>query len=282
VLTDDVRVDAYIYCTPLVTLTHQVFSLPSPCCCPNSNYRPTTISANLFVAGVDPAHRNFMTSRFPYNCDFQRKSNRQEGSDDDDDDDDDDDLDPRSSSSTSLNRGTNYHKSFSCSTGQYPSRLDSAFFGTTFAHIFFMAFPTLVPKRRVAARLVVPSTRPASSAQKYVELESRNKYVPKIFGFRVHHSSPSLGLLKIEDDSDDDSDDTSDSDESSTAPQEDDKEDAEKSPKPVGKAEANAKSASFDERKRKDAASKADHSKTFPSSVSISSTSSVSVKRHKN
>jgi len=44
--------------------------------------------------------------------------------------------------------------------------VDGAYFGTTFPHFFLMAYPDLVPAR--------PST----------------KYVPMVFGYRIHHSSP--------------------------------------------------------------------------------------------
>lgn len=44
--------------------------------------------------------------------------------------------------------------------------LDGAYFGTTFAHLFLLTFPELIPE-----------TRPT-------------KYVPRIFGFRIHPTSP--------------------------------------------------------------------------------------------
>jgi casein kinase II subunit beta len=43
--------------------------------------------------------------------------------------------------------------------------LDGAYFGTTFAHMFFMVYPHLVPRR------------------------STERYVPRIFGFRIHDQS---------------------------------------------------------------------------------------------
>eukprot|EP01084_Bolivina_argentea_P241362 405219_1 len=47
---------------------------------------------------------------------------------------------------------------------------DGAFFGTTFPHLFFMVYPELKPKK------------------------STEKYVPKVFGFRVHESSHQKSL----------------------------------------------------------------------------------------
>lgn len=51
--------------------------------------------------------------------------------------------------------------------------LDGAYFGTTFAHIFLLTYPDLIPRI------------PSSSSNAY----SPDAYVPKIYGFRIHKDS---------------------------------------------------------------------------------------------
>lgn len=55
---------------------------------------------------------------------------------------------------------------YNCSASQ--RHIDGAFFGPTFAHIFFMSFEDCLPE-------------PASET-----------YVPRVFGFRIHPSEPSV------------------------------------------------------------------------------------------
>lgn len=52
-------------------------------------------------------------------------------------------------------------------TGAGSGAVDGAAFGTTFPHLFLMTFNNLVPD----------------------PLDSKSKYVPRVFGFRVHHSA---------------------------------------------------------------------------------------------
>lgn len=46
--------------------------------------------------------------------------------------------------------------------------LDGAYWGTTFPHLFLHSYPSVVPQR------------------------SKEKYVPRIFGFKIHHTSPQV------------------------------------------------------------------------------------------
>ncbi len=54
------------------------------------------------------------------------------------------------------------------------TELDGAYFGTTFCHLFFMTFEDLVPPPLATSR------------------GDSDKYVPKVFGFKIHHTSKSL------------------------------------------------------------------------------------------
>mmetsp|Transcript_23505 Transcript_23505/g.73560 ORF Transcript_23505/g.73560 Transcript_23505/m.73560 type:complete len:153 (+) Transcript_23505:600-1058(+) len=47
--------------------------------------------------------------------------------------------------------------------------IDGAYFGTTFPHLFLMTFPELAPTR------------------------NNQNYVPRVYGFRIHQSSPYYG-----------------------------------------------------------------------------------------
>lgn len=49
--------------------------------------------------------------------------------------------------------------------------LDGAYFGTTFAHMFLLTYPDLIPKKAPAATL------------------NSERYIPKIYGFRIHQDS---------------------------------------------------------------------------------------------
>ena len=50
--------------------------------------------------------------------------------------------------------------------------LDGAYFGTTFAHMFLLTYPDLIPRK----------THSSSAA-------NSDKYIPKIYGFRIHQES---------------------------------------------------------------------------------------------
>lgn len=54
--------------------------------------------------------------------------------------------------------------------------LDGAYFGTTFAHMFLLTYPELIPKK----------SRSATSGEE--------TYVPKIYGFRIHKESAYYAL----------------------------------------------------------------------------------------
>lgn len=49
--------------------------------------------------------------------------------------------------------------------------LDGAYFGTTFAHMFLLTYPDLIPRRPPTATL------------------NSERYIPKIYGFRIHQDS---------------------------------------------------------------------------------------------
>jgi casein kinase II subunit beta len=50
--------------------------------------------------------------------------------------------------------------------------LDGAYFGTTFAHMYLLTYPELIPRK----------SHPSATA-------SEETYVPKIYGFRIHKES---------------------------------------------------------------------------------------------
>jgi len=54
------------------------------------------------------------------------------------------------------------------------SQIDGAYFGTTFAHLFLQVYPDLIP----------PSPK--------------TSYVPRIFGFKIHHSSRKVLLEEVQ------------------------------------------------------------------------------------
>lgn len=49
-------------------------------------------------------------------------------------------------------------------------QIDGAYFGTTFPHLFFLTFPELKP------------------------LKSNETYVPRVFGFKIHHTAYKASL----------------------------------------------------------------------------------------
>jgi casein kinase II subunit beta len=49
--------------------------------------------------------------------------------------------------------------------------LDGAYFGTTFAHMFLLTYPDLIPRKSPTATL------------------NSERYIPKIYGFRIHQDS---------------------------------------------------------------------------------------------
>ena len=50
--------------------------------------------------------------------------------------------------------------------------LDGAYFGTTFAHMFLLTYPDLIPRKSSSSSATVS-----------------DKYIPKIYGFRIHQES---------------------------------------------------------------------------------------------
>lgn len=75
------------------------------------------------------------------------------------------------------NANTSYYICSKFSTTEFflspsSSDLDGAYFGTTFAGLFFMSYPDLVPVR------------------------STEVFVPRVFGFKIHESSPCVSRNK--------------------------------------------------------------------------------------
>jgi len=54
------------------------------------------------------------------------------------------------------------------------SQIDGAYFGTTFAHLFLQVYPDLIPP------------------------PPKNSYVPRIFGFKIHHTSRQVLLEEVQ------------------------------------------------------------------------------------
>ncbi|PVU92537.1 hypothetical protein BB561_003757 [Smittium simulii] len=75
----------------------------------------------------------------------------------------------------------NCNDMYSCSSSRF-NNIDGAFFGTTFAHLFFETFPDFLPKNSRTSAISTLGPNPI--------------YIPKIFGFKVSEFSKTSSRMK--------------------------------------------------------------------------------------